>query len=120
MDPLACDSDRYRDALRYLYERINYERLAGGGTSRYPFRLQRVTDLMRLLQLERYLYADSPQPKVPLDSHRGDQGEGIGRRHGRRGADRLRMANRPLHVTASASTWRNDSGSTASPARRPI
>ncbi len=76
MDPLACDSDRYRDALRYLYERINYERLAGGGASRYPFRLQRVTDLMRLLQLERYLYADSPQPKVPLIHIAGTKGKG--------------------------------------------
>ena len=70
------DRDRYRDALRFLYERINYERLSASGASRYPFRLQRVTDLMRLLQLERYLAADSTQPRVPLIHIAGTKGKG--------------------------------------------
>ena len=76
MEPLTCESDRYQDALRFLYERINYERLAGGGTSRYPFRLQRAIDLMRLLNLQSYLYAESPQPKVPLIHIAGTKGKG--------------------------------------------
>ena len=74
LDP--ADSNRYRDAIHYLYERINYERLSGSGASRYPFRLQRVTDLMRLLQLERYLHADAPQPKLPMIHIAGTKGKG--------------------------------------------
>jgi dihydrofolate synthase/folylpolyglutamate synthase len=76
LDPLAGESEGYRDALRFLYERINYERLASGGTSRYPFRLNRVTQLMRLLGLQKYLHADSPQSSVPLIHIAGTKGKG--------------------------------------------
>ena len=75
-DPFACEGDQYRDALLYLYDRINYERLAGVGASRYPFRLQRVTELLRRLHLQNYLHADAPQPKVPLVHIAGTKGKG--------------------------------------------
>jgi dihydrofolate synthase/folylpolyglutamate synthase len=75
-DPFACEGDRYQDALRYLYDRINYERLSGAGASRYPFRLQRVTELLRRLDLQNYLHAETPQPKVPLVHIAGTKGKG--------------------------------------------
>jgi len=59
--PPPPDSQRYEAALRFLYDRINYERLVSG-TSRYPFRLQRITELLRQLGLGGYLYQDSPVP----------------------------------------------------------
>lgn len=76
LNPAVCDSERYREALGYLYDRINYERLSGGGASRYPFRLQRVTELLRLLKLKDYLHADCPTPKVPLIHIAGTKGKG--------------------------------------------
>jgi dihydrofolate synthase/folylpolyglutamate synthase len=69
------DSQRYEAALRFLYDRINYERLVSG-TSRYPFRLQRITELLRQLGLGGYLYQDSPVPKVPLIHIAGTKGKG--------------------------------------------
>jgi dihydrofolate synthase/folylpolyglutamate synthase len=75
VDPLQPDSQRYRDALRFLYDRINYERLVSGA-SRYPFRLQRITNLLRQLDLGGYLHADSPTPNVPLVHVAGTKGKG--------------------------------------------
>jgi dihydrofolate synthase/folylpolyglutamate synthase len=68
------DAD-YQKAVEFLYNRINYERMVRG-TSRYPFRLQRITDLMRRLGLNRYLFQDSPQPKVPVIHIAGTKGKG--------------------------------------------
>lgn len=65
----------YQAALRFLYDRLNYERLVGGG-SRYPFRLQRIRELLRRLGLAGYLYQDSPSPKVPLIHIAGTKGKG--------------------------------------------
>jgi dihydrofolate synthase/folylpolyglutamate synthase len=76
MDPPGCPSDGYRDALRYLYDRINYERLAPASSARYPFRLKRFAELMRQLNLRGYLYADSPVPAVPLVHVAGTKGKG--------------------------------------------
>lgn len=66
---------RYDAALSFLYDRINYERLVTG-TSRYPFRLHRITELLRGLGLAGYLYQDSPRPKVPLVHIAGTKGKG--------------------------------------------
>lgn len=66
---------RYQDALGFLYDRINYERMASG-TSRYPFRLKRITELLRQMSLERYLHADWAVPKVPLVHIAGTKGKG--------------------------------------------
>lgn len=45
----------YDRALHYLYEQINYERLAGI-TSGYPFRLRRMSQLLRQLGLAHFLH----------------------------------------------------------------
>ena len=74
-EQLQPEDVRYQDALSFLYDRINYERMASG-TSRYPFRLKRITELLRQLGLESYLYADSHQPKVPLVHIAGTKGKG--------------------------------------------
>jgi len=42
-------SDEYQRAIAYLYERINYERTAD--TAPYPFRLQRMTELVNRFDL---------------------------------------------------------------------
>lgn len=47
-----------------------------GGTAKYPFRLKRITELLRQLGLNGYLYADSPNPKVPLIHIAGTKGKG--------------------------------------------
>jgi dihydrofolate synthase/folylpolyglutamate synthase len=74
-DPLQPEDVRYQDALGFLYDRINYERMASG-TSRYRFRLKRITELLRRMSLEGYLHADSPEPKVPLVHISGTKGKG--------------------------------------------
>lgn len=72
----GTDQERYQEALRYLHGRINYERLAGTKASNYSFRLQRVADLMRLLNLQSYLDADTDRAKVPLVHIAGTKGKG--------------------------------------------
>ena len=74
-DQLPAKGTHYQDALRFLYDRINYERMVSAG-SRYQFRLKRITELLRQLDLAGYLYADSPQPKVPLVHIAGTKGKG--------------------------------------------
>jgi dihydrofolate synthase/folylpolyglutamate synthase len=69
------DRRQYEAALRFLYDRINYERLVSGG-SRYSFGLRRITELLRRLGLDGYLYQDSPIPKVPLIHIAGTKGKG--------------------------------------------
>lgn len=68
-------SDRYGQALEYLYDRIDYERMAKV-TSRYPFRLQRITELLVRLGLERYLDSYCSAPPVPLVHIAGTKGKG--------------------------------------------
>ena len=65
----------YAQAIDFLYDRINYERLVRG-SSRYPFRLRRLTALLRRLGLEQYLHADSDKPPVPLVHVAGTKGKG--------------------------------------------
>ncbi len=65
----------YGDALAFLYDRINYERMAGG-TSRYPFRLQRIKTLLNRLGLERYLYDPSSPTPIPMVHIAGTKGKG--------------------------------------------
>ncbi len=65
----------YKEATEFLYDRINYERLVSG-TTRYPFRLQRIADLMRRLSLGGYLHSDSQRPPVPLVHIAGTKGKG--------------------------------------------
>jgi dihydrofolate synthase/folylpolyglutamate synthase len=74
-DPPA-KNERYEQALKYLYDRINYERIVEP-TSRYKFRLQRITELLRRLGLSDYLYTESrPEPKIPLVHIAGTKGKG--------------------------------------------
>ncbi len=79
-------SERYQEALRFLYDRINYERMASE-TARYPFRLHRTYELLRRLDLEGYLYESGKQstkppsnppvvPTVPLVHIAGTKGKG--------------------------------------------
>lgn len=76
VDLQTPQSEAYRDALRFLYDRINYERWAGSGTTRYPFRLQRVSELIHGLNLHRYLYDQDRSPSVPLIHIAGTKGKG--------------------------------------------
>jgi dihydrofolate synthase/folylpolyglutamate synthase len=87
----ASITDDYQAALRYLYDRINYERIAQPGRG-YKFRLQRIAALMRRLGLTEYLYehlqddsqgdiprqehAVRPRPRVPLVHIAGTKGKG--------------------------------------------
>jgi len=74
-----CESVAYRRALDFLYNRINYERIATNTTARYPFRLHRMRELLRRLGLEKYLYDQSyahPRPTVPLVHIAGTKGKG--------------------------------------------
>ncbi|WP_146523294.1 bifunctional folylpolyglutamate synthase/dihydrofolate synthase [Stieleria varia] len=92
------DSPEYLEALSYLYDRLNYERLASG-SARYPFRLHRTAQLLDRLGLRDYLatpwrcesamqqavddsdgelYCRGPRavPKVPLIHIAGTKGKG--------------------------------------------
>ena len=64
----------YADAIAFLYNRINFERMPGGA-ARYPFRLQRIRTLLFRLGLQRYLEQDQP-PAVPLVHLAGTKGKG--------------------------------------------
>ena len=86
MTDLPCDrsaaaaaqpsaADRYDRALGFLYDRIDYERMATV-TTRYPFRLQRISELLMRLDLGRYLHPHSPAPPVPLVHIAGTKGKG--------------------------------------------
>ena len=75
VDSPHLDDEPYHGALRFLYDRINYERLTTG-RSRYRFRLRLITELLRRLDLGRYLHADSPTPQVPLVHIAGTKGKG--------------------------------------------
>lgn len=56
---------QYEEALEFLYERINYEKLANTG-GRYPFRLRRMVDLLIRLGLTHLVHS------VHLESHLGN------------------------------------------------
>ena len=56
-------TDRYQEALAFLYDRINYEKLVDGA-SRYPFRLRRIADLLCRLELSHFL--DRPHLPTPV------------------------------------------------------
>lgn len=65
----------YREALGFLYDRINYERMASGST-RYPFRLRRIRELLERLGLQRYLHHSGQSATVPLVHIAGTKGKG--------------------------------------------
>lgn len=66
----------YQQALAFLYDRINYERIAEPA-GRFKFRLQRIRELMRQLGLSDYLYnPQDTRPKVPLVHIAGTKGKG--------------------------------------------
>jgi dihydrofolate synthase / folylpolyglutamate synthase len=71
------DDPDYQEALGFLYDRINYEKLVKG-TSRYPFRLQRMRELLRRLDLGHYLYSPTAPtaPRQPLVHVAGTKGKG--------------------------------------------
>lgn len=80
--PLDLTTDNhpgYRDALDYLYRRINYERLIDRG-SRYRFRLERMSEMLRHLGLAKYLHdataVPGRLPSVPLVHIAGTKGKG--------------------------------------------
>ncbi len=70
-----ADDQAYREALGFLYDRIDYERMASG-TARYPFRLQRTDQLLQQLGLGEYLYSQTSHPKVPIVHIAGTKGKG--------------------------------------------
>ncbi|MBL8819051.1 MAG: bifunctional folylpolyglutamate synthase/dihydrofolate synthase [Planctomyces sp.] len=57
----------YQDAMRWLYDRIDYERVRPGGQSN-PFRLERIQSLLRLI--------GSPQERIPVVHLAGTKGKG--------------------------------------------
>lgn len=68
----------YSDSLSFLYDRINYERMSSG-TSRYPFRLNRMRQLLQSLDLQQYLYDPDrfkEKPSVPIVHIAGTKGKG--------------------------------------------
>ncbi|MCO8124403.1 bifunctional folylpolyglutamate synthase/dihydrofolate synthase [Stieleria sp. TO1_6] len=67
----------YRDAIDYLYDRINYESLVGRD-DRYRFRLKRTEELFSRLGLDEYLYrpGSASRPKVPVVHLAGTKGKG--------------------------------------------
>lgn len=69
------DEIRYREALDYLYGRIDYEN-SNGNQTRHPFRLERTCELFLELGLGEYLHAHAVQPKVPLIHIAGTKGKG--------------------------------------------
>lgn len=73
VDPI--DQQQYREALRYLYDRINYERMAGGN-GRYRFRLLRMRRLLEQLGLEHYLYRPGRRACLPVVHIAGTKGKG--------------------------------------------
>ena len=69
--------DAYEKALSFLYGQINYEKMTVSSANRYRFRLQRMSELLRELGLERYLYSpSSPKPPIPLIHIAGTKGKG--------------------------------------------
>lgn len=59
----------YQSAIGFLYDRINYEKLASGGGS-YPFRLRRMVDLLIRLDLAHLLH---PSHRVDVDREKHDR-----------------------------------------------
>ncbi len=57
----------YHDAMRWLYDRIDYERVRPGGQSN-PFRLERIQSLLKLI--------GSPQERIPVVHLAGTKGKG--------------------------------------------
>ncbi|TWU58809.1 Folylpolyglutamate synthase [Rubripirellula tenax] len=72
---MTNDDGAYRQALDFLYDRINYERMTSG-TSRYPFRLTRMRELLQRLDLGHWLHGDESGPHVPLVHIAGTKGKG--------------------------------------------
>jgi dihydrofolate synthase/folylpolyglutamate synthase len=69
--------DAYEKALSFLYGQINYEKMTVSNANRYRFRLQRMSELLQQLGLERYLYSpSSPKPPIPLIHIAGTKGKG--------------------------------------------
>lgn len=68
-------TDPYGRALEFLYDRLDYERQTRGA-AKYAFRLHRITDLLRRLDLDRYLHRAGQPPAVPLIHLAGTKGKG--------------------------------------------
>ncbi|NND98750.1 MAG: bifunctional folylpolyglutamate synthase/dihydrofolate synthase [Pirellulaceae bacterium] len=85
MSEVTDRDDAYQKSLRFLCDRINYERMASG-TARYPFRLHRTYELLTRLGLSNYLHEnaqshnlprhDVPHRKVPIVHIAGTKGKG--------------------------------------------
>ncbi len=65
----------YGDALAFLYDRVDYERMASG-VSRYPFGLQRMRTLLCRLGLKKYLYDSGERGGGPVVHIAGTKGKG--------------------------------------------
>ena len=82
MSQIKTAGQRYQDAVRFLYERINYEKLKTESDTRsYPFRLQRTRELIKRLGLGHFLFDPSAgqhpkAAKVPLIHIAGTKGKG--------------------------------------------
>ena len=72
--PANQAASSYQAALAFLYDRINYERMSSG-TSKYPFRLNRMRQLLCRLGLEKLLHG-SGESAVPLVHLAGTKGKG--------------------------------------------
>ncbi len=68
-------ADPYQRSLEFLYDRLNYERQVRGA-AKYPFGLQRITELIGRVGLSRYLYRPGVEPEVPLVHVAGTKGKG--------------------------------------------
>ena len=73
---LRADDSQYQGALKFLYDRINYERIVAP-SGRYKFRLRRIATLLHQLSLSHYLYDQvGSKPHVPLVHIAGTKGKG--------------------------------------------
>lgn len=68
--------DAYDRALRFLYDRIDYERMSTSNAVRYRFRLQRMIDLLTGLGLQQFLYRPDAAPEKLLVHVAGTKGKG--------------------------------------------
>ena len=72
----ATPSADYQNALNYLYGRINYEKIGLAAASQYAFRLQRMTELLRHLDLGHFLYQNTATKPPTLVHLAGTKGKG--------------------------------------------
>lgn len=76
MHSAVTPSADYQNALDYLYSRINYEKIGLSGASQYRFRLRRMAELLKRLNLNHFLHQESTADKPAIVHIAGTKGKG--------------------------------------------